>query len=449
MSIARIVRSAIMRRMADAGARDRRRERAERARRRQGRPHEVWYFHQPDDPHSHLAAQALQGFADRYTVQMHPRVVAQPTPIAIHEQTLWDAWARREGAAMAPYCGLDSRDAGHAPAAPLVDLARRLLLNLETSPQFAEAAVAAGRALQRDDGGTLEALAAKHGALAAAPAAERLAQNFALRHRWGHYLGAMFFYAGEWYWGIDRLHYLEARLDALGARRSDAPEGRSITLQRRAPASLQSATRVTLEFFCSLRSPYTHLSYERIADLCRRYPVDLVCRPVLPMMMRGVKADRRKGQYILFDTRREADRLGVRFGDIWDPFGDPVRRAYSLFPWARDRGRGFEYLHAYSRAVWGERVNAWTESGLRGIVERAGLPWPDAKARLDTRDWEPEMERNVQDMLAAGSWGVPTLRLPATATDPAFTVWGQDRLWLIEEEIAQRLGARDRGRKAV
>lgn len=442
MSLVRIVRSAIMRRMADAGARDRRRARAEHARLRQQRPHEVWYFHQPDDPYSHLAAQALRGFLDRYDVRLRPCVVAQPTPIAIHEKALWDAWARRDGAAIAPYYGLDSHDAGREPPAPRVDLARRILLNLESSPHFPEVAIAVGRALQRDDGGALEALAAEHGALASAPAGGRLARNFALRHRWGHYLGGMFFYAGEWYWGIDRLHYLEARLDALGARRSDAPEGRSVTLQRRAPSSLESATRVTLEFFCSLRSPYTHLAYDRVADLCRRYPVDLVCRPVLPMMMRGVKADRRKGQYILFDTKREADRLGVRFGDIWDPFGDPVRRAYSLFPWARDQGRGFEYLHAYSRAVWGERVNAWDAAGLRGIVERAGLSWDEAKARLDTRDWEPEMERNVQDMLAAGSWGVPTLRLAASAAAPAFTAWGQDRLWLVEEEIARRLGAR-------
>lgn len=440
MSLVRTIRSAIMRRMADAGRRDARRERAERRRRRAGRPHEVWYFHQVDDPYSHLAAQALRGFLERFDVRLRPRVVDRPTPIAIHEKKLWDAWARRECAALAPYYGLASRDAGQEPDAPLVDLARRTLLNLEEAPGFAEAAVAIGTALQRHDRTALEALAAEHGSVPPAAAAARFEQSFQLRHRLGHYLGAMFHYEGEWYWGIDRLHYLEARLEALGARRPSAPAGGSVTLRRRAPAQIESRERVTLEFFCSLRSPYTHLAYERVADLCRRYPVDLVCRPVLPMMMRGVKADRRKGQYILFDTKREADRLGIPFGDIWDPFGDPVRRAYSLFPWARERGRAFEYLHEYSRAVWGERVDAWHEPGLRLIVERAGLPWPEARARLDTRDWEAEMERNVQDMLAAGSWGVPTLRLPATAAEPEFTVWGQDRIWLLEEEIARRLG---------
>lgn len=440
MSLVRAVRSAIMRRMADPGLRDRRRQRAERVRRRESRPHEVWYFHQADDPHSQLAAQALAPFLDRYDVCLRPRVVALPTPIAIHEGKLWRAWARRECAEMAPYYGLDCADPGHEPQADLVDRARRTLLNLEDSPAFADAAVAVGAALRREDRGALARLAATHGTLSPDAAAERMARNFALRHRLGHYLGAMFYYAGEWYWGIDRLHYLEARLDALGARRPGAPAGGSVTLKRRAPATLESRERMTLEFFCSLRSPYTHLAYDRVADLRRRYPVDLVVRPVLPMMMRGVKADRRKGQYILFDTQREAQRLGVPFGNIWDPFGDPVRRAYSLFPWAQERGRGFEYLHAYSRAVWSERVDAWSEAGLRLIVERAGLPWAEARERLDTRDWEATMERNVQDMLAAGSWGVPTLRLPATDAAAAFTVWGQDRLWLVEEEIARRLG---------
>ena len=441
MSLARIVRSAVMRRMADAGVRDRRRTRAEAARQRQGRPHAILYFHQPDDPYSHLAAQALRAFLERYDVQLLPRVVAQPTPIAIHEKRLWDAWARRDAAAIAPFHGLASHDPGHEPDPARVDGARRLLLAAEGSPQFPEVAVAVGTALQRDDPAALDALAATHGTVAGAAAAARLEQNFALRHRLGHYLGAMFHYEGEWYWGIDRLHYLEARLDALGARRPGAPPGPSVTLQRRAPPTLAARERVTLEYFPSVRSPYTQLSYDRVADLCRRYPVDLVVRPVLPMMMRGVKADRRKGQYILFDTRREAERLGVPFGNLWDPFGEPVRRAYSLFPWARERGRGFEYLREYSRAVWSERLDAWRPEGLQRIVERAGLPWAEARARLDTRDWETEVERNVQDMLAAGSWGVPTLRLPAARGEPEFTAWGQDRIWLVEEEIARRLGA--------
>lgn len=449
MPVANAIRSHFMRRIADPRLREQRRAAAEARRLREKRPHEVLYFHQPDDPYGHLAAQALRAFLDRYDVRLQPHVVDKPTPIAIHEQALWDAWARRECAAMAPFYGLRYADHGAANDA-LTDLARRILLRVENvgahgAPyKFPEIAVAVGEALNAGDAVKMKSLSGKHGAADATAARNRLDTNFKLRHRLGHYLGAMFFYEGEWYWGIDRLHHLEARLDALGARRANAPAGPSVgravrAAEQRRPEG-RPTNRIKLEFFPSLRSPYTHLSYGRVADLAQRYPIDLVVRPVLPMMMRGVKADRRKGVYILQDTMREAERLGIPFGNIWDPFGDPVRRAYSLFPWARDQGKGFEFLHQYSLAVWSERVNAWSLDGLKQIVERAGLSWDEAKPLVDNRDWEDEFEQNVSAMLAAGSWGVPTLRLPPADGHPEFTVWGQDRIWLVEEEIARRVG---------
>lgn len=438
MELVRPIRSAMMRRFADPLRRTAQRQRAEARRQRQGRPHTVLYFHQADDPYSQLAVQALSPLLERYEIKLIPKLVARPTPIAIHEQSLWDQWATRECAAMAPFYGLRF-DAPSATAD--LALARRLLLTTDEPRAFAQLAMDVSAALHQGASTALEALAAGHTLPSAAEAQERLQKHFDLRRRLGHYLGAMFYYEGEWYWGIDRLHYLETRLDALGARRADAPSGNSVTRRQATQTLPVTSQRLTLEFFPSLRSPYTHLSYPRVAALCSRYPVDLVLRPVLPMMMRGVKADRRKGVYILQDTQREAERLGIPFGNIWDPFGEPILRAYSLFPWAREQGRGFEYLHVYSQAVWSERVNAQSHPGLKSIVERAGLNWHEALRRLDNTDWEPEMEANVQDMIAAGSWGVPTLRITASGKEPAFTVWGQDRIWLIEEEIVRRLTA--------
>lgn len=443
MDLARSIRSALMRRFADPDLRQQRRVRAERARRRAGREHEVLYFHQVDDPYSQLAVQALEPLLDRYDICLRPKLVDQATPIAIHEQALWAQWADRECAAMAPFYGLGYRACTQIDQ---LSLARRLLIAVEAkgdAREFAQCAQQINAALHEPSAQALQAIAAGKALPDESEAEPHCRKNFDLRHRLGHYLGAMFYYEGEWYWGIDRLHYLEARLDALGVRRADAPAGASVVLRRTRPTPRFSADapRLKLEFFPSLRSPYTQLSYGRVAALCARYPVDLVVRPVLPMMMRGVKADRRKGVYILRDTQREAERMGIAFGNLWDPFGKPILRAYSLFPWARDQGRGFEYLQTYSQAVWSERVDAQSLAGLRLIVERAGLDWAEALQRLDNRDWEPEMEANVQDMLAAGSWGVPTLRLMASAGDPPFIVWGQDRIWLIEEEIIRRLSA--------
>ncbi len=441
MSLARVIRSAMIRRYADPARLAQCRQRAELARQRAGRAHQVLYFHQVDDPYSQLAVQALKPLLARYDIQLLPKIVAQPTPIAIHEQQLWDAWAERDAEAIAPHYGL-RHDGAKLPAdAALLGLARRLALAAAARPDFADCAIAIGSALRRGAGDELALLAGTLQPVSAEQAAQQLQANFALRHRLRHYLGGMFYYEGEWYWGIDRLHYLETRLDALGARRAEAPAGPSLRLQAIAPPTPAVTTRrLQLEFYPSLRSPYTHLAYPRIAALCQRYPIDLILRPVIPMMMRGVKADQRKGVYIIQDTAREAARLGLAFGNVWDPFGKPILRAYSLFPWARDQGRGFEYLHAYSQAVWGERVNAWSLDGLRRIVERAGLSWQGAQRHLDRRDWEDEIEANVQAMISAGSWGVPTLRLLPGAGETAFTVWGQDRLWLIEAQIQHRLG---------
>ncbi|MEC7234523.1 MAG: 2-hydroxychromene-2-carboxylate isomerase, partial [Pseudomonadota bacterium] len=48
--------------------RKRRRARAEAIRVKSGAPHVVEYFHQLDDPYSHLTAQVLNKFAARYDI---------------------------------------------------------------------------------------------------------------------------------------------------------------------------------------------------------------------------------------------------------------------------------------------------------------------------------------------------------------------------------------------
>ena len=60
-----------------------------------------------------------------------------------------------------------------------------------------------------------------------APSAETaraLQEGTNLRNEWGHYFGAMFWFEGEFYWGVDRMYHLEERLIGLGAsRQPDAP----------------------------------------------------------------------------------------------------------------------------------------------------------------------------------------------------------------------------------
>ena len=55
-----------------------RRLKAENARKKEGRPHVVDYFHQVEDGYSHLASQVLERFAERYDIELRCHIVRGP-----------------------------------------------------------------------------------------------------------------------------------------------------------------------------------------------------------------------------------------------------------------------------------------------------------------------------------------------------------------------------------
>jgi 2-hydroxychromene-2-carboxylate isomerase len=175
--------------------------------------------------------------------------------------------------------------------------------------------------------------------------------------------------------------------------------------------------------------------------LARETGVELALRPVLPMVMRGLPVPRAKRLYIARDAKREAELAGVPFGRACDPVGRPVERCFSLYPWARERGRAAELLLEFMRAAWSQGVDTGRDAGLRLAVERAGLDWSEAQAHLD-RDagWRDELEANRAQLFGLGLWGVPSFRVRGGGA-PDYATWGQDRLWRVEEEIRARLAA--------
>jgi 2-hydroxychromene-2-carboxylate isomerase len=193
-----------------------------------------------------------------------------------------------------------------------------------------------------------------------------------------------------------------------------------------------------LEIYPSLRSPYSAMIFDRTVQLAEDTGVKLVVRPVLPMVMRGVPATRQKGFYIFSDAMREAAALAVPFGKMYDPIGEPVRRCYSLYPWAVEQGKGNALLSAFLKAAFAEGHNTNNHRGLQKVVEAAGLDWQQAREHLGSDDWQQLLENNRQAMYDFGSWGVPSFRLLDQEGHQVLALWGQDRLWLFAREI-QRL----------
>ncbi|MBR9806386.1 MAG: 2-hydroxychromene-2-carboxylate isomerase [Alphaproteobacteria bacterium] len=408
------------------------RAKAERRRVARGEAHVVEYFHDASDPYSYLVSQILGEFVQRYDVHVEIHLVAPPPDWAAPEREQLADWSRLDAQRLAEKAGLNFQDPGKTPSAEVIAQAESEFLDALDKGAFVQQAARIGGTLW---GGGLSGNDK--------PPREdvpfRKGKGSARREALGHYLGATFHYAGEWYWGLDRLHYLEARLLALGAVKPGCsetpifapPVSPAPSVTDRVPEGTE------IHYYLSFRSPYTYIVAERVKALAQSYGARLRLRFVLPMVMRGLPVPRMKGMYITKDTAREARRLGVPFGKIADPVGEPVERGYSLLPWAISQERGFEFCLSFMRKVWSEGIDAGSAKGMEAIVAGAGLSWEHARSMLGRGDWRAEAEVNRAEMSELGLWGVPSFRVGNVYT------WGQDRLWVIEDEL-KRLAREDK-----
>ena len=190
------------------------------------------------------------------------------------------------------------------------------------------------------------------------------------------------------------------------------------------------ATGHVLHLFLSLRSPYSYLAVPRAAALGRHYGVELRLRFVLPMAMRGLPVSWAKRRYIVLDAKREAERLGLRFGRIVDPVGPGVERGLAILHEAIAAGQGETFVQSFLQGVFADGIDAASDTGLRRMAARAGVSAGSVQTALADDSWRAVAEANREEMLAAGLWGVPCLRV---GEGPM--VWGQDRLWVIEDAL--------------
>ena len=468
-------------------------------------PHTIELFVSCSDPHSYVLLQSLPALcsefdvAVRSTIDVAIHVIDHLPPEVSVEQERWREWSLHDARQLASLYHLNVPRA-QVPDAEALALAHQLLFSLDhNSPRFIELCIMVFNALWIDssdsDSGAIDnrpvierlndmarRIAEEHmmqgaailkptlsmatGAgpsssttasssvkslswLEAMPVVEKqLALNNELLAKRGHYLSAMIHYAGEWYWGVDRLVHLELRLMSLGliASANDATAGTSplsISLDRDIPPrfvrqhrlrSNDSETQLTpptlvplappvdtrLELFYSFRSPYSQLILERLESLASFYGVPLHTRPLLPMATRGYPVPLVKRLYILGDAKREADLIGVPFGRVHDPLGLGVERAMTAYYLLADQRKQLKFLLSWARytllsrslkhaspipipipkltqrsilrlhrEVWGNGVDSTTNYGMKRIL---GEDWsPEIELALDATDTFPEL----------------------------------------------------------
>jgi 2-hydroxychromene-2-carboxylate isomerase len=391
----------------------------------------VRFYYRADDPYSHLLAQVAPRLASTYGLAIelipvaHPSLAANPAPDMLIRHAIRDA------ALLAESYGLSFPRDAEPPPEDRVRRAHAVLLERRSAEEQLQLAAELGEAVWRGDGEGLAAIVDRYGGVSGEVLRPALEANYAALERAGHYQPGMLYYGGEWYWGIDRLHYLEERLQQEGLEGSlDLSRGPAPHLASMIRAS--DGNQLRMEVFVSFRSPYSYLSIPQLIDLRDRYGVDIVVRPVLPMVMRGLPVPRAKKLYIVHDTKREADRLGISFGHVCDPLGRGIGYCMAVFfNCAVDQAVELEFSRSVMQGIWSEARDVAHVPDLVFLAGRAGISEPDVRAAIEDRSWKEKGKTNRETLTELGLWGVPSLRIGSYCT------WGQDRLPLLGTEIAR------------
>jgi len=427
------IRSQFMRTMSSEAAELRLKERG-RSKRLKDQAPVIHYFHSITDPFSLLTIQCLKTLIDLYDINLRWHFVSRAAGDYVGDTTRLDAWALRDAEDVASHYGLAFPQ---ATSEGTLEARLRQIVAATSLESFVEAALEVGEKVatlglpdQPTDPTDHELV------MQLCSDFERssiVRDGNRLRNKLGHYASALFYFEGQWYWGVDRLRVLESRLQEEHLART----GESLAYPEPSAGVLPdlSQSDVCLEYFPSLRSPYTAVGHERVLRLIESTKVKTEVRVVMPMMMRGVPAPRQKGQLILSDAAREGRFFGSPLGRIVDPFGEPVREAYAYLPHLRAEGLLMPFVTQYLSAAWVEGLDITRQKGLSAVLHRAGAsrdlaPSPEA-------DWRREVEGNLAIMQNHDLWGVPSFRVSGGGHAP-FACWGQDRIWRVARELKTR-----------
>ncbi len=394
----------------------------------------VVFYHRVNDPYSYLLLQAIPRFLEDFKVKLEIQFVLELPEDLNPQQEKWRQYAMQDAKRLAEFHGLTFPENPTYPSDKDSLKATAVLLKHRNRPKLLHLVQEVTGALWGASTTTFESAVKRYGAVPEREARKALkaaAEQLLVK---GHYSSGMLYYGGEWYWGLDRLGHLADRLNKPGIRRDT---GDIADYQRQYRHVLQSYTTLRprpkqvypLDFYFSFRSPYSYLAADRVFKLADMYKIPVNIRPVMPMVNRGIPAPAIKRNYIIKDCKREANKYNIPFGKINDPLGAGVERCMALFQYAREQNKEKEFILAACSAIWAEGIDVASDKGAKKLLERIGLNWEDAQPWLKQTGWKALAETNRRELEKLGLWGVPSFKYGD------LVVWGQDRLWALEEAI--------------
>ena len=210
-------------------------------------------------------------------------------------------------------------------------------------------------------------------------------------------------------------------------------------------------TTLAVDFYISMRSPYSYLVTPRLATLTETYDIEITARPVYAIAARDPDWFKNINPlwlpYFLIDQQRTAEFLGVPFTL---PRPDPIvqdlatgtiaadqpyiRGLTRLAAAATERGRSFALVREVSALIFDGTVDGWNEGDhLKKAVARAGLDLDelDSAIAADPGRFDAIIAANQDAQKAAGHWGTPLMVFEG---EPFF---GQDRFEMLQWRLEQ------------
>jgi 2-hydroxychromene-2-carboxylate isomerase len=209
---------------------------------------------------------------------------------------------------------------------------------------------------------------------------------------------------------------------------------------------------LSFDFYFSFRSPYSYLAIHKVQAMRMVWDVEVNLRPVLPIAVRipgfFETVNPLWPPYLARDCKRIAEMAGQPYR--W-PRPDPIvqdretrkvaadqpyiHRLTRLGAAASEAGKGFDYVAAVSRMMWGGEIDDWhLGDHLAACARQAGLDHEALETTIagDPARFDALIAANEAAQKAAGHWGVP---LFVFEDEPFF---GQDRLDALMWRMTQR-----------
>jgi 2-hydroxychromene-2-carboxylate isomerase len=397
-------------------------------------PRKLTLYFDIAEPWSYLAAQVASRLLESYPVDFEFVVITPPASDVDPFPIMRARHAVRDAQQLADFWDVEFPGKKEADPNSVREVGTVLIRDRPAREKL-RASLELGHAMWSNDKKALVKILGVYGTETHGAIAPVLNANYSELRKAGHYMGGMLSYGGEWYWGVDRLPYLEQVLakdfgsdvaHVVTPRADRAPQKIAEVVEGKKPQPLKC------EMWFSFRSPYSYLALEQIEATLAPYNVPLELHAVMPMVTRGVPLPNAKRFYIIRDAKREADRLGLPFGEVCDPIGAGVDNCIAIAFWAQQRSQADLLAFAKSalRGIWSEARDMAEYVDLKFVVERAGLPWAEAKESIgkvaEATAWA---NASATDMAVFSLWGVPSLK----AGD--FVAWGQDRLPLLADRL--------------